>query len=548
MRIPQLVRSVSATLVLLSLAPASFGTISSGLNAERRPANIIFSKSNVVITAGQGLAVTARILDQRQAELKQKIEWKVPPEANHLVVLRPLDSTGSNVLLTASPNIPAARTFMIQARSGYVSRPLSVTVQSRAPAMSVQSSATPTQLLIKEGKKVTLSVGGKETLHAIVFDGQGNRVRGSQVKWRLAKQAEEAFVYLGQTINDATDNSIEIVWRPAPAGQDAPSEIQLHAIVNGIFETIAIEYKSLPAEDNKITFDEKELIVQPGGTATVKVTVSGDKNQTLDTKIEKEILGDEASKLIKVIGPDKEHKLTLVGLNAGNKTPDVVMGVLTVKSAGASASIPVRYQKDLIATFWEIVPPNIVGDNYGRTIKKDYYCVEVSIRNTSGSDIALAALAFVKDDRPRPTTSYYTAHGSMAKRKLTHPRSLVLAIVDGVGSLMTGFVPFFHNDTHKANYSTFIDVISNPLAKGLATVWKDPYPDELARFETDVLKDDKIISNGGIFKTKVFFPKRVLFRNGDPDREDLDIVRDRLGELVLMGYRLGPFLNLSRTP
>ncbi|PWT81276.1 MAG: hypothetical protein C5B44_04065, partial [Acidobacteria bacterium] len=149
----------------------------------------------------------------------------------------------------------------------------------------------------------------------------------------------------------------------------------------------------------------------------------------------------------------------------------------------------------------------------------------------------------------RPATDYSTVHGSLAKRKLTHPRALTLAILDGVGSLMTGFNPFFHNDAHAANYSQFIDIISNPLAKGVATVWKDAYPDELARFEADVLKDDKILKDGETFKTKIFFPKRNLFVNGDKNRENLVKVREELGELVVFGFKLEPGSKrtLSRT-
>lgn len=537
---PHLLRNGSALILMFFLASPNLVALPRRLKHRKLPAHIVFSHSDLAMNAGQAITVTAKVLDGLQTPIDRAIiEWKLPREAQNLLQLQSLDRTGSQILLTAHSDIPASRTVVLQARSGRISRPLSVTLQSPKPA----------QILIKEGRKVTLTVGGKETLHAYVLDQRGNRIKGSPVKWRLARQADEAFVYLGAITNDADTNSIEIVWRPGTPDREAPSEVQLHAIVDNVLETITIEYKSPPAEENKITFDPKvDLLIQPGGTATVKVTVSAKNNQTLDTKITAEIIDENASKLIKVTGPDKEKKLTLIGLNADAKTPDVVKGLLVVKSAGVSAALPITYRKDLVSTFWEILPPRIVGDNYGRTIKNDYYCIEVTVRNTSGSDIALAALAFELNGRARPVTSYTTVHGSLAKRKLTHPRALTLAILDGVGSLMTGFNPFFHNDSHAANYSQFIDIVSNPLAKGAATVWRDSYPDEVARFETDVLKDDKIISNGGIFKTKVFFPKRVLFGNKDKNREDLDKVREKLGRLVLMGHRLGPIENFSQTP
>jgi hypothetical protein len=108
-------------------------------------------------------------------------------------------------------------------------------------------------------------------------------------------------------------------------------------------------------------------------------------------------------------------------------------------------------------------------------------------------------------------------------------------------------LPFFHNLNHTNNFSTSIAIISNPLAKGLERVWKDPYPSELARFESDVLHDDKIIPNGQVFKTKIFVPKRSLFRNDDPDRQDLQKVRNELGQLWVLGYKFqkGPVETLG---
>ena len=56
-----------------------------------------------------------------------------------------------------------------------------------------------------------------------------------------------------------------------------------------------------------------------------------------------------------------------------------------------------------------------------------------------------------------------------------HPRTMTLAIVDGLGSLLTGFNPFFHNANHAKNYSQFIDILSNPLAKGLERAGRIPF-------------------------------------------------------------------------
>ena len=212
--------------------------------------------------------------------------------------------------------------------------------------------------------------------------------------------------------------------------------------------------------------------------------------------------------------------------------------------------VPLIYLRDLANIDWTILPSNIVGDNYGRTIKQDYYCIEVTIQNNSDSDLALAALRFVGNDEEleRPNTSYTTVHGSLARRKLTHPRTMTLAIIDAAGSLLTGFNPFFHNLNHAVNYSQFIDILSNPLAKGLEKAWKDPYPDELARFEQDVLHDEKMIKANDTLKTKIFVPKRGLCpAQSDGNCKTIAEVREALGQLELRAYKFqrGPVLSVA---
>jgi len=122
---------------------------------------------------------------------------------------------------------------------------------------------------------------------------------------------------------------------------------------------------------------------------------------------------------------------------------------------------------------------------------------------------------------------------------LTHPRSMTLAIIEGTGTLMTDFNPFFHNVNHAKNYSQFIDILSNPLRNGLDKAWKDPYPDELNRFEENVLRDDTIIKKDDDLKTTVFIPKRAVHftKREMKDRDDPIVVKRTLGTLEVVGYQ-----------
>jgi len=426
------------------------------------------------------------------------------------------------------------------------------------PSLAVAQSNTPNEIVFLKAKPLSLPVGGKLLIKVQVFSKSGSLLHGVPVKWKLGKSDDADFVYIGTIVNDAQTNSVELVWRPGPPGAKPPSEVQLAASAGEALTIETIEYESASTPDAVIRFDPEEgLEVQPGTTKTVKVTVRAkDDDRILKAaEIKAELADPSMDKLIKVIGPDKDSVITLVGLYGDPAKPiPFLKSALVVFTPHATGTLPLTYLGEPVITEWYLVPSEICGDNYGRAIKTNYFCADVTIRNYSGSTIALAGMVFerkVGQDRVfYPVSNYYTVRGTLAKRKLTHPRALTLAIVDATGSLMTGFVPFFHNDTHKANYSTFIDVISNPLAKGLAAVWKDSYPDEVARFEQNVLKDDKNIANGESFKTTVFFPKRLLFRDKDRARNDPDGVRRALGTLVVLGYKFerGPLRDLSRKP
>jgi hypothetical protein len=185
-----------------------------------------------------------------------------------------------------------------------------------------------------------------------------------------------------------------------------------------------------------------------------------------------------------------------------------------------------------------VIPPKIAGDLFGRTIKNDYYCIEVAIDNRSDSDIALGSLKFKLDGggSPIPTSHYPVVQGSLVRRKITHPRGIVLAAISSLGTVMTGFNPFFHNINHAKNYAQFVTILSNPVEKGVEAVWQDPYPIEMANFSAIVLKDDKIIAkNSPTFKTVVFVEKRNIYQNGDKDRSDPIKVKAKLRELVVEG-------------
>jgi hypothetical protein len=320
---------------------------------------------------------------------------------------------------------------------------------------------------------------------------------------------------------------------------------------------VTINYIASTKSETSLTATPNVITVRPGEAQSFKVAVTamdkGGKTELPKFSIKTELSSD-ATAFLTVTSSDDDKTVTVTGKYATDPKKPIpeIMSVI-VRAAGASNVVAVRYLYESVKVIWDVLPPNIVGDNYGRTIKHDYYCVEVTIQNFSGEDMALAAMAFDLGDQAtlRPNTSYSTVHGSLARRKLTHPRTLTLAAISAAGQLLTGFNPFFHNDAHGLNFSHLIDIISNPLEKGTALVWPDSYPDEVARFEQDILRDDKVIPSGSVFRTKIFFPKRALFQStADGDKNNLDDIREALGNLVVFGYKFhrGPLQTVTDSP
>lgn len=508
--------------------------------ARRIPVRIAFDKFEPQLGPNQTLEIRTRVLDSEDRDMsKARVMWKVVQGSATLVELRMPNKT--DVLITSAARIPEDSVLTLQAETGRASAELVLKLHNPEPA----------EIVFPEGNRVELPVQGNKTIKAYVLDSRGNRINDADLTWALADPDHESFVLVGGNVNKDGVNTVQISWLGGKADLKTPSEVKLIAKSGkegrGI---VKIDYKAPKAEITKLNAEPKTIVIRPGETQNVQITLRGEDERVLKVEpndIKAEIVDESARSFIKVAVQDGKT-VNLMGGYGDPKSPppDVLNTALLIRVGSGLSSIPITYQRNAATVTWDILPPKIVGANYGRGIMSNYYCIEVTIHNHSGADLALAGLQF-DGEIDRPNTSYTTVHGSLARRELTHPRTMTLAIVDSVGSLMTGFLPFFHNINHANNFSNFIALTSNPIAKGLERVWKDPVPDEMARLEKDVLHDDKIVPNASIFRTKIFVPKRALFQNNDPRRDNLKEVRRELGMLWLLGYKFqkGPVEALS---
>lgn len=531
--------------VLLALALAGSTTAASrNPRAKRTAVRVVLDQSELKLGPNQTATAKAKAIDGQDRPIANaRITWTVIQGSKESVQLQPLNQTGHVALTTQA--VPTTGVVIVRATAGSASADLTVQLQNPEPAEII---------FLPRPDKVELKVQGHETIKAYVLSAAGNRIRDAEITWSLADPDHEAFVLVGKNVNEAGVNSVTISWLGGKADIKPPSEVKLVARSGNARGVVKIDYKVPKLEATKITTDPKKVEVRPGETVNVQITVRGEDERVVKVDagdIKAEIADESARAYIKAVVPDGKT-VSILGSYGDPKTPppDFLQTALVIRAGSGVTTIPLTYVRSAAVVDWDILPPNIVADNYGRTIKNDYYCIEVTIQNNSGSDLALAGLRFDSNGIRRPNTSYSTVHGSMARRKIMHPRSMTLAIVDGLGTLLTGFNPFFHNVNHAKNYSQFIDILSNPLAKGLERAWPDSFPEEMSRFERDVLRDDKIIPNAGIFKTKIFVPKRVLFENGDKKRDNLTEVRKALGTLWVLGYKFqkGPVQSIATAP
>lgn len=509
----------------------------------RQPTRISFDTPEPAVEPGKIVRVKANVFDQRGAEMPAaEVKWEAPKTAEDLVSLsRPLDGATNEILITGKTPASAAAMIAdvkIHVSSGKAANDLLVHFQSSPTSLVKEISFEPVD-------KKELSPGSITRITAKVLDKLGNPIKGAEVAWTLDSHFD-AFATLGAVEKTATSSTVNVFGR---SGNGKPEDVPILVVATsgGVPGIVSLTYKpnaNAPAS-NTIAFKEANLQIKKDETKSFNVVVKDDKGLAVDgAKITAEIADENHRQFLQLSKPENgEIKVTGLGGDSRVAAPSVIL--VTVKSGKAVATFPVLYSRGGdIETSWMVLPPKIVGDNFGRTIKNDYYCIEVTVVNKTGSDVSLTGMGFDRNgdkrDMPpdiRPNTSYPTVHGSLARRKLTHPRTLTLAAIDVAGSLMTGFNPFFHNLNHAKNFSQWIDIVSNPLAKGIDKLWKDSYVDEMARLESDVLRDGKIIPKDGDLKTKIFFPKRSLFDNKDPNRENLDEVRKALGKLKIMGYK-----------
>jgi|GEM_PF-3802522 len=203
---------------------------------------------------------------------------------------------------------------------------------------------------------------------------------------------------------------------------------------------------------------------------------------------------------------------------------------------------------DEVDVMWKVVPSKNVRDNFGRKVSRQYYCIEIVIGNNSQYDLQIASVGFRLKTVAQlgtqivttkvPTNSYRMTRATLEKDEVFSTRNIVLGFVKALGPVLTGITPFFHNISHKANFSQGINILSDPFEKGIEAIFPDSTIRQLGHLDDQTLRDGLIVHNNLHVRTVAFFPKDFLKFRNKADKEDPQKVMEQLNEMVLVGDQI----------
>jgi len=340
---------------------------------------------------------------------------------------------------------------------------------------------------------------------------------------------------------------------------------------------------SATGEDKRqITLSINHPSVSPGTTADIEATVLDQNGKKIENPAVSWVISDDMEQYLRIAGPASGPHITVVGLRnapppntssptlvpvvATFKFPDGIIKTAVVNIGLENAPLPAGPippgLNPEVDVMWDVVSQSIVGDNFGRAIRKNFYAVEIAIGNNTGYDLQIASVGFegvkVKSrdhdateltvDHVVPSTGFRMSRGTSERAKELYPRTLALNSIRALGPVLTGFTPFLRNVNHRSNFAEGVNIFSNPFEKGVEIVWPDLSLEELNRLQDSVLRDDittrTVVPNNTQVRTLVLIPKDLLNLSGT-ERDDPAKVMQHLGRLVLIGNRV-QFINRER--
>lgn len=206
---------------------------------------------------------------------------------------------------------------------------------------------------------------------------------------------------------------------------------------------------------------------------------------------------------------------------------------------------------------WDVLPQSNCRDNFGDSVKKKFYCVEVQLANLSDRAVLISGFYFTSPalGPPRPPVSasgQSTVRATLTRGRETGFRNRTVALVKGFVPVLTGFTAFFRDERKRANYAQLVNIFGGALWLGLEAAFPDRTLAQLEQLDQQTLQNGPLnralltpYSSATAF---IFIPKDNLGL-AKADRDNPLRVKEALGNLSPVGVSFTPaggatFLNL----
>jgi len=307
-------------------------------------------------------------------------------------------------------------------------------------------------------------------------------------------------------------------------------------------------------ELQKTPEDTGVIIEEPGGQLA-------DNNTAIVARVTVDEDADPQTLPLQIVKKDGEE-------STETYTVDLTITAFSPKAMQKQAVPPnLEYQVDSM-----VQPMSYKGakDVFGRRVADAYYAIVIGLGNNTGFDLQVNKIGFVTsipmqvpdlDQNQRPVVDAsgkvkmrtelleITAidrsliRSSIEKEQNFGVRALALNLLGGVGTVTTGFLPFFHALGPRANFSSFTSVVNGQLKDGFIQSVPDLTIRHLNRLDSSLIMDqDFVLPNNSERNTVVFVPRNVLGLT-DLEKDNLLKVREKLGNLIIVGRQIQRFEN-----
>ena len=365
--------------------------------------------------------------------------------------------------------------------------------------------------------------------------------------------------------------------------------------------TLALFFTSTVLAQEPATFQVSPAAIPAGRSRVVRI-ISEPRADLSKFEVEKP---PEDSGVIFESAPQfaDDKKTIVIKISVDEDADEQVLPLTIVKKE--NGAVTKRFTTDLEITEFRVrairkqaVPPGLefevdammqplshkaTKDIFGTRVADAYYAIVVGLGNNTGFDLQVNKIGFItsipvlvpdRDKNGLPVLAknedlkvngnlkahYEFMEISAVDRPLVRSsierdqsigkRALALNLIGGVGTLTTGFLPFFHALGPRANFSSVSSILNGQLKDGFTQSVPDFTLRHLNRLDNELIMDqDFLLPNNSERNTVVFIPRNTLqlgkeFTDDKKDhRDDLRMVTERLGRLVVVGRKIDRFAN-----